>query len=102
MFKWFSAMITGMFSMKAFMGGLFMTVLGVVLYNLAVSMIEESLDYALTEINSVSQGQSISSASISGFAGWFLANLKVPEMLSVIITCVILRWTLIKIPFFRW
>lgn len=101
MFKFLSAMVSGLFTMKAFMGGLFMTVLGVVLYNLLVDTVEEIFNYALTEINGVNAG-TISSPTITGFAGWFLAQVKIPEIFSVIVTCVILRWTLTKIPFLKW
>ena len=83
------------------MGIGFMLILGIILYNLAVEMIEETLNFALSQVNEVSAGQ-ITGPTISGFAGWFLAQIKIPEMLSVVITFIILRWTLTKIPFLKW
>jgi len=63
--------------MKMFMGGLLMTILGVVIYNLAVEMIEEVMNFTITQINGV-EFQSMNTPSISGFAGWILASVKLP------------------------
>ena len=98
---WFSRILAGMFGSKVFMSGVLMVILSIVLYNLAVEMIEESMNFALVQIN----GESVSgyqNPSISGFAGWFLAQVKLPEAVAVIVSCTSIRFILRKIPFLKW
>jgi len=98
---WFARLIGSVFGIKGFMGGLLMTIIAVVLYNLFVTTITEIMNFSLAQISGSSMG-SVSSPTISGFAGWFLAQLKVPECVSVIGTTVALRFGLRKIPFLKW
>jgi hypothetical protein len=101
MFAWFARLLAGIFSVKVFMGGLLMTIFGVVLYNLLVSTVQEVFNFAISKAGNVNPG-SITSPTFTGFAGWFLSNMYVPETFSIIVTCVILRFTLRKIPFLNW
>lgn len=101
MIKWLAANLTGIFTLKTFMGGLMMTVLAIVLYNLSVEMIEEALNFAVAQASN-NQSGSISSPTITGFAGWALAQLKVPECFSVMVSCVSIKFILRKIPFLHW
>lgn len=98
---WLSRLLGGVFSLKFFAGGLMMTILAVVLYNGVVLMIEESLNFALGQINGVSTG-TITSPSLTGFGGWFLAQVKMPECFAVMVTCVSIKFVLRKIPFLKW
>ena len=102
MFVWLSRLLGGIFGLKTFIGGLLMVIMGVILYNLCVEITEEILNFTLSQVNDVTFEGGITSPSVSGFAGWLMAQLKVPECLSVIITCVSLRFVLRKIPFLRW
>ncbi len=101
MFAWFSRLLAGVFSLKFFMGGLMMTIGAVVLYNLLVEVVEETLNFGLAQISGVS-AEGIASPSITGFAGWFIASIKVPETFAVIVTCISLKFVLRKIPFLKW
>lgn len=101
MFIWLSRIVSSVFSLKFFAGGLMMAILGVVLYNIIVEVVQETLNFGIAQISGVSSS-GISSPSISGFAGWFLANIKVPETFAVIVTCVALKFVLRKIPFLNW
>jgi len=78
-----------------------MVILGIVVYNLVVDIIEEILNYVITQIASIQQ-ISVTSPSVSGFAGWVVACLKIPECLAVVISIVMIKFTLRKIPFLRW
>jgi hypothetical protein len=101
MFAWLARLLSGVFSLKVFMGGLFMTVLAVIGYNLIVEVVSETLEFAMLKIS----GQTVSGVTnpnITGFAGWFIAQIKIPEVFAVITTFVLLKWTLRKIPFLRW
>lgn len=101
MFAWFSRILSGVFSIKFFMGGIFMMILAIILYNLIVEVVEETLNFGIAQISGVS-AQGISSPTISGFAGWFIASIKVPETFAVIVTCISLKFVLKKIPFLKW
>lgn len=101
MFAWLSRILAGVFSLKVFAGGLMMTIGAVVLYNIVVELIEESLNFGIAQISGVSAG-GVSSPSITGFAGWFVASIKVPETFAVIVTCISLKFVLRKIPFLKW
>jgi hypothetical protein len=101
MLAWFARLLSGIFSVKFFLGGLFMTILGVVLYNGLVAIVQEVFNFAISQAGTQNAG-SITSPTITGFAGWFLSNLYIPETFSVMLTCIIIRFTLRKIPFLNW
>lgn len=101
MFAWFARLLSGVFSLKVFAGGLFMTILGVVAYNLIVDVVAETLEFATAKIS----GQTVEGVinpNITGFTGWFLGQIKIPEVFAVITTIVFLKWMLRKIPFLKW
>lgn len=100
MFAWFARILTSIFGLKSFMGGTFMLIGGVILYNLMVEIVEEVMTFTLSQISGTTA--SVSSPTITGFVGWSIAQLKIPEAFSVMVSCVILKWTLRKIPFIRW
>lgn len=96
-----SRLLGSVFTLKFFMSGVMMTILAVVLYNLCVTTIEEVMNFAIAKISGQNIG-SITSPTISGFAGWFLAQVKLAECLSVIVSAVSIRFLLRKIPFLKW
>lgn len=101
MLKAIYALLSGVFTLKTFMGGLMMTILAIILYNLFVETTQEMLNFALAKINGVNSS-GIANPSVSGFAGWAVAQLKLPEALSVIASAVSIRFLMRKIPFIRW
>jgi len=105
----FAAWLAGFFGVlrgyKLFFGGLLMTILGVVLYNLVAEIIGEVLSWGLTAIRSETSGlvaEGAPSVGLSGVGAWMAGVLRVPEMLSVVINIVMVKWVLRKIPFVRW
>lgn len=96
-----SRLLGSVFTLKFFMSGVMMTILAVVLYNLCVTTIQEVFNFAIEQIGQAGVG-SVSNPSITGFAGWFLAQVKLPECLSVIISAVSIKFILRKIPFLKW
>jgi hypothetical protein len=101
MWAWLARIVLSVFSLKNVLSFLFVSVLGVLLYNLGCDMIEEVLNFAVSKMS----GQSISSVSnptFTGFAGWMISQLKIPECVSVVVTCVSIRFVLSKIPFLHW
>jgi hypothetical protein len=94
-------LLGAVFGLKTFASTIMMAVLAIIFYNLAVELVQETMNFAVAQINGVDMGQ-MTSPSISGFAGWFLAQIKFPECVSVIITAVSVKFILRKIPFLRW
>lgn len=101
MFAWLGRILAGIFSLKTFFSLMFMTIIGVVLYNLACDVIEEILNFTVSHLSGTSVG-TVTNPSFSGFAGWMISNLKIPECLSVIISCTSIRFIVTKIPFLHW
>jgi len=101
MIAYLARLLGGLFGLKFFIGGVLMTILGIVLYNGVVGIIEEVMNFALAQINGVSMG-SVTSPTISGFGGWMLAQLKFAECFAVIVTAVSIKFVLRKIPFLKW
>src|SRR5665647_1100004 len=98
---WIARVVGSVFGLKFFMSGVFMTIGGIILYNFLVDVVEEVMNFALTQINGVST-EGITSPTITGFAGWFLAQIKMPECFAVMVTCITIRFVLRKIPFLKW
>ena len=96
-----SRLLGSVFTLKFFMSGVMMTILAVVLYNLCVTTIEEVMNFAIVQIGGAGIG-SVSSPTITGFAGWFLAQIKLPECLAVMVSAVSIKFILRKIPFLKW
>jgi len=101
MLLWLSRIISSVLGTKVFLSGVFTVIIGVVLYNLLVTTIQEIMTFSINQISGADMG-SVTSPTISGFAGWFLAQIKIPECVSVIVSCVTIRFILRKIPFLRW
>lgn len=78
-----------------------MLVVAIVAYNLFVSTIEEIMNFSIAQISGTSF-ESITNPSISGFAGWVLAQWKVPECVSVIASFTVTKFILRKIPLLKW
>ncbi|MEN6461034.1 MAG: hypothetical protein ABFC94_06680 [Syntrophomonas sp.] len=96
-----SRLLGSVFTLKFFMSGVMMTILAVVLYNLCVTTIQEVFNFAIEQIGQAGIG-SVSIPSITGFAGWFLAQVKLPECLSVMVSAISIKFILRKIPFLKW
>ena len=82
MLAWFARLLSGVFSLKFFMSGVFMTIGVIFLYNLAVEIVEEVFNFAISKANGVSV-TGITSPTFTGWVAWFLAQLKIPEILSM-------------------
>lgn len=101
MFVLLAEMIGAVFSLKFFMSGVMMAILGIILYNFVVAMVQEIMNFALTQINGVSTS-AITNPTLTGFAGWFLSQIKLPEAFAILVTCVSIKFVLRKIPFLKW
>lgn len=100
MIKWLAAIVSSIFSTKSFMSLIVLTVLGIIFYNLMVEVVQESMNFAITQMGDAPG--TVSAGSITGFAGWVAAQCKIPECLSVIGSAVATKFILRKIPFIKW
>jgi hypothetical protein len=109
LFTWlagiFTASITNVFgAWKAVAGILVITILGVVLYNLIVDVVQECFTFALSQVNGIDGGSGPPSTSIQfvGLAGYLASHLKLTNCFAWIINVTLLKWLLAKIPFIKW
>lgn len=82
---------------KGILYTLFVTIFPTVLYNLFSSLLTEFIAIASSY---GSTGSSVV-VHLTGFAGWFAAHMKIPEVFSMIISALCFRVTISFIPFLR-
>lgn len=85
---------------KAVLTTLFVVVLPVVLNNFVYGLLEIAIEYATT-LNGQAQNLPQIVLQLTGLAGWFFANLYLPDALSVVLSAVSIRVFLNHIPFLR-
>ena len=79
-------------------------VIGINLYNLACGCLQEILNWALTQLNTVSPpgGMPSSGLAFLNLAGYLATQLKFPQCLSFIFNIIALKWMIVKVPFLKW
>ncbi|MFZ2447263.1 MAG: hypothetical protein WAW37_12970 [Syntrophobacteraceae bacterium] len=92
---------------KAFLGGFLVKVLlVVVLYNLVARILNEVLTWVVQKVGGINTPSALVSSfdagSISSLGAWLLTTLRVPECFAFMLSVILLKWTLRKIPFVRW
>lgn len=97
----FARIVSAIFGSRTLIYGIITVTLGLIFYNLICEIIQEMLDFTLTEINGTSFDD-FANPSFSGFAGWCLGQLKVPEIIAVVTSAVSIKFILRKIPFVKW
>ncbi len=94
-------MVTIFGGWKTFILGLVMAALAVIIHNVLIGLVENLLQSAVTQV----QGQSVSGGSytlsLSGVAAYIAILLKLPECLSITMSCVSVRVMLKAIPFVK-
>lgn len=88
---------------RLFFATIFLSLLFVVLFNVACDVVKEFLTWAVNKANSTSFSgiNNFSEASVGGAAGWVLTKLKFPECLSMVMAAYPVRVLLKAIPFVR-
>jgi len=92
---------------KAFLGGFLVKVLlVVVLYNLVARILREVLMWTVDKVGGVTAPGAVVSnfdvASVSTLGAWLLTVLRIPECFAFMLSIILLKWSLRKIPFVRW
>ncbi len=85
-------------AMKTVLATLFIVVLPVILNNFVYEIIEYAINLASSTPTS---GLPSLTLNLTGLAGWFFANLYLPDALTVVISAVSVRVFLDHIPFLR-
>jgi hypothetical protein len=112
LFGWIGAALTTIFGgllggWKTFLTGIVLKVtLAFVLYNLVAEVFGEVLTWVADKLGAVTVASgSVTSIDMAGFSsllGWLGATMKIPEQLSIMVTCILAKFMLRKIPFVRW
>jgi hypothetical protein len=92
---------------RTWVGGvLIKVILVVVLYNVAAVFIGDILTWVLGKLAAVSGPTggiaTFDVATISSLAGWLVNKMMIPQCFAYMISCILLKWMLRKIPFVRW
>lgn len=100
--------ITSLFGgWKAFIGGWLMKAcLAIVLYNLVVDLVQEVLAWVQGKLGGVTAPGGVINnfdvGSVSALAAWLVNILRLPECFAFMLSMILLKWSLRKIPFVRW
>ena len=87
---------------RLFAGGLFLTIFIVYLYNLVADILEEVLLWIQGQIGTISIEGATTVLNATGLAAYLINQFRIPECVAFILTMILLKWTLRKIPFIRW
>lgn len=79
------------------------TVLGVVIYNVVVDIMEEILTYGNAVLASVSVGELPNVVlQLTGLGAWVAQQTYLDQQIGIAVTAVSMKWVLCKIPFVKW
>ena len=103
----FKALITsigGAFTAwKLFSSFLLTVVLGIVLYNLVVDVVQEVIAFVNAKLAAVSGGELPSGAlQLTGLGAWLAQETYLDAQIGIAITAISLKWLVVKIPFLKW
>lgn len=94
--------VAGALTWKTFFTGLFLAALGVILHNILLHFMKDIMEWVLSQVQGVSGPNGIQArVSVSGALAWFLVQLRAPDSLSILVSCLGVRIALKCIPFLR-
>jgi hypothetical protein len=74
----------------------------VVVFNTFYDITQIVMTFAVSKVGSSSTGMNAQVVQVTGLAAYLAGKLRIPECVSYILSMVILKWTLVKIPFVKW
>lgn len=74
----------------------------VVVFNTFYDITQIVLQFMVSKVGEGGTGLSSSTVEMTGVAAYLAGKLRIPECVSYILSIVILKWTLVKIPFVKW
>lgn len=87
---------------KTFLGVLVTGLVGVLIFNVAIDLIEAGLTWVLSSLGNVSDPGLPGSSSITGLGAYLAMHLKLVECVGLVCSVVLLKWMVVKIPFLKW
>jgi hypothetical protein len=109
---WLGRMFTGSLiallgSWRTWVGGvLFKVVLVMVLYNVMSMFLGEILEWVAGQLGAVTGPTGVVSsfdlAGITQVGAWLVNKMRIPECFAYMMSCILLKFALRKIPFVRW
>lgn len=88
---------------KTFVVLIFGCLASVMLFNVFVDIVEILLNWLMTELGNVSAPGGISQEySFTALSAYLAIHLKIAESFALVLSIVILKWSLVKIPFLKW
>ena len=76
---------------------------GVMIFNVFVDLAEIILNWVLAQLGNITMPNGISqSFSFSGLAAYLAVHLKIAESFALVLSVILLKWGLVKIPFVKW
>lgn len=97
--KIFTDKVLGYIAMKAILVFLFVTIVPLILNNFLYDIMEILFNFSSSQTSGA--GTINGAMSFSGLAGYLVAQFKLPECLSVVVSALTLRVALQMIPFVR-
>lgn len=84
--------------------GILVSIIGIVVYNLIVDVTEEILTFILGQLQGVQQpdGMPSSAYQFSGLAAYLANHLRLVACFTFIISTIVVKWIVAKIPFIKW
>lgn len=89
-------------SWKIFLGTTLCTIGFVFFYNMIVDLFQEICDFGVASISDVSVSGSGTTYQMVGLAGYIGTQLRIPECVAFIVSIILAKWLLRKIPFIKW
>lgn len=75
----------------------------VMVFNVIVDLIEILLNWLVGAMSDITMPDGISqSFSFTSLAAYLATHLKIAECFALVLSVVMLKWTLVKIPFLKW
>lgn len=101
---WLGPALTTLFGgWRVFLIVTLMSFLSVYLYNLLSGILQEVLNYVTTQAQGLTVPSGMSQTySFTEFAGYMLSVLKIPECMSFIVSALLFKFAMRKIPFIKW
>jgi hypothetical protein len=76
----------------------------IMLYNLYCTIIQEIINFAIAASADAENPGGITAGAMNaaGLAGYLVSKLRLVECFNFAISTIVLKWTLVKIPFIKW
>lgn len=90
-------------SWQGFLAVTFLSCLGVVLYNVAASLVGDTLTWVMGQVAALEVGDLPNGwVQLTGLGAWLAEQTYLDDQIGIAITAVSMKWVVMKIPFLKW